>query len=127
MTEARVALEELAGRRPVEIDRDIFELSPTVGAAHYDRIAGLYDAALGTTVYNRALSHVAQPTGSTIGVSSIFKSGGRSNIALAVLHAARELGPPRTLATVEQLVRSEIAGSLSTDRPGSVALMTVSR
>jgi len=236
---ARLALEELTGRIPAEIDRDIHEISPLVGAAHYDRIAPLYDLVLGTNLYNRAmwrttpaayrafatrvfesrasgthveigcgsllftshlyeedrgrpcvlidpsiemlrrarsrlekvtgrfprhvvlargdartldfargtattalsafvlhvlddpvpllraLSRVARPTGSTIAVSSIFKSGGRSNVALSLLHAAGELGPPRSLETIEQLMRSEIPGELSVDIAGSVALMTV--
>ena len=238
---ARAALEELAGRTPQEIDRDIFELSPVVGSAHYDRIAPLYDVVLGTDIYNRAtwrttpaayrafatqifasrssgthveigcgsllftshlyerdhgrpsvlidqsiemlrrarsrlekinksfprhvvlaradvrslelprpvattvlaafvlhvlddpvpllraLSRVAQPTGSTIGVSSIFKSGGRSGVALAVLHAAGELGPPRTLSSLETLMRAQVPGTLSVDTTGSVALMSVVR
>ena len=241
VTDARAALEELAGRTPAEIDRDIFELSPIVGSAHYDRIAPMYDALLGTNSYNRvmwrttpatyrafatrifeshasgthveigcgsllftshlyerdrgrpsilidqsiemlrrararleqgagtlprhvvlargdvrslefprpfattalsafvlhvlddpvpllrALSRVARPTDSTIGVSSIFKSGGRSNVALAVLHAARELGPPRTLASLETMMRAEVPGALRVDIDGSVALMSVDR
>jgi hypothetical protein len=75
----------------------------------------------------RALSRVALPTSSTIGVSSIFKSGGRSNVALSVLHAAGELGPPRTLASLETLMRDEVSGSLTVDVEGSVALMSVAR
>src|SRR5438270_771880 len=55
MTDGREALEQLAGRVPREIDREIFDLSPAIGNAHYDRIARLYDAALGTKTYNRAL------------------------------------------------------------------------
>jgi ubiquinone/menaquinone biosynthesis C-methylase UbiE len=241
MTDARAALEELAGRPPAEIDRDIFELSPIVGPAHYDRIAPLYDIVLATNIYNRltwrttpaayrafatrvfesrpagthieigcgsllftahlyerdrgrpsvlidqsiemlrrarsrlektggklprhvvlargdvrtldlsnpiattalsafvlhvlddpvpllrSLARVARPTGSTIGVSSIFKSGGRSNVALALLHAAGELGPPRTLSSLEGLMRAEVPGALAVDVDGSVALMTVAR
>ena len=241
MTDGRLAFEELTGRTPAEIDRDIYEISPVVGAAHYDRIAPLYDAVLGTNAYNlatwrttpaayrafatrvfesrvsgphveigcgsllftshvyqedrgravilidpsiemlrrarsrlekatgrfprhvvlargdartldfpngtattalsafvmhvlddpvpllRSLSRVARPTNSTIAVSSIFQSGGRSNVALTVLHAAGELGPPRSLATIEQLMRAEIPGDLEVDLSGSVALMTVHR
>jgi SAM-dependent methyltransferase len=241
MTDGRAALTELAGRELPEIDREIFELSPVVGGAHYDRIASLYDAVLGTNVYNlalwkttpetyrafatrvfeqrptgthveigcgsllftshvyerdrgrpailidqsiemlrrarsrldeapggfpkhvvlargdirtldfprgtattvlsafvmhvlddsipllRALSRVARPTDSTVAVSSIFKSGGRSNLALALLHAAGELGPPRTLETIETMIRAEIAGVLTTKIVGSVALATVER
>jgi SAM-dependent methyltransferase len=235
------SLEELAGRIPGEIERDIFDLSPLAGSAHYDRIAPLYDLVLGTNLYNlamwkttpaayravatrvfesrvsgthveigcgsllftshvyerdhgrpsilidpsiemlrrararlgsacgsfprlvvlargdartvdfvrpiattalsafvmhvlddpvpllRALSRVAQPTDSTIAVSSIFKSGGRSNVALALLHAAGELGPPRTLSTIDQMMRSEIPGNLEVEISGSIALMTVER
>jgi ubiquinone/menaquinone biosynthesis C-methylase UbiE len=241
MTDARAALEELAGRMPPQIERGIYELSPLVGTAHYDRIAPLYDVVLGTNTYNwmmwkttpaayrafatrvfksravgthveigcgsllftshvyerdlgrpailidqsiemlrrararlekaagtfpdyvvlargdirtldvpravattalsafvlhvlddpvpllRALARVAQPVGSTIGISSIFQSGGRSDVALAVLHAARELGPPRTLSTIEGLVRAELPGDLTLDVSGSVALATVDR
>jgi ubiquinone/menaquinone biosynthesis C-methylase UbiE len=241
MSDARAALEELTGRGPVVIERDIYEISPLVGSAHYDRIASLYDVVLSTNVYNRAmwkttpaayrafatrvfesrtsgthveigcgsllftshvyeqdrgrpailidpsiemlrrarsrlektsgrfprhvvlargdartldfprgtattalsafvmhvlddpipllrsLSRVAQPTNSTIAVSSIFKSGGRSNLALSLLHRAGEMGPPRTLAMIEQLMRSEIAGDLKVDLSGSIALMTVER
>ena len=234
-------LEELTGCKPTEIDRDIYEISPVVGDAHYDRIAPLYDAVLATSVYSRlmwkttpaayrafatrvfesrssgthveigcgsllftshlyeqdlgrpsilidpsiemlrrartrlekrtgsfprhvilargdartldvargtattalsafvmhvlddplpllrALSRVARAADSTIGVSSIFKSGGRSNVALRLLHAAGELGPPRTLATIERMMRAEIAGHLEVEISGSVALMTTSR
>jgi ubiquinone/menaquinone biosynthesis C-methylase UbiE len=241
MTDARAALEELAGRDVREIDRDIFDLSPVVGDAHYDRIAPLYDFVLGTDVYNRALwkttpaayrafatrvfdsrptgthveigcgsllftshvyesdrgrpailidqsiemlrrararlekptggfpshvvlargdvrtldfpggtattalsafvmhvlddpapllralSRVAQPANSTIAVSSIFKSGGRSNVALALLHAAKELAIPRSLAMIEQMMRAQIPGVLETTVDGSVALLTVGR
>ena len=223
------------------IDRDIYEISPVVGRAHYDRIAPLYDAVLSTKLYNRAmwkttpdayrafatrvfesrtsgthveigcgsllftshlyerdrgrpailidpsiemlrrartrlesasggfprhvvlargdartldsprgtattalsafvmhvlddpipllrsLSRVAQPANSTIGISSIFRSGGRSNAALALLHAAGEMGPPRSLATIEEMVRSEIAGDLEIEVTGSVALLTITR
>jgi ubiquinone/menaquinone biosynthesis C-methylase UbiE len=235
------ALEELAGRTPAEIDRDIFELSPIVGRAHYDRIAPLYDVVLATNIYNRVmwrttpdvyrafatrifesratgphieigcgsllfsshlyerdrgrpvvlidqsvemlrrarsrlekgtgvfprhvvlaradvrmldfarpvaatvlsafvlhvlddplpllrtLSRVARPTGSTIGVSSIFKSSGRSGVALAMLHAAGELGPPRTMPSLETLMRTEVPGALTVEVEGSVALMSVAR
>jgi len=235
------ALEELTGREPVEIERDIYEISPLAGPARYDRIAPLYDAVLSTKLYNlamwkttpaayrafatrafesrtsgthveigcgsllftshlyerdrgrpsilidpsiemlrrarsrlekrsgsfprhvvlargdartldvprgtattvlsafvmhvlddpipllRSLSNVAQPSDSTIGVSSIFKSGGRSNVALWLLHATGELGPPRTLATIEQMMRAEIPGDLQVDVSGSVALMRVRR
>lgn len=238
---ARAALTELAGREVPEIDRDIFDLSPVIGSAHYDRIAPMYDAVLGTNVYNRVMwkttpttyrtfasrifasrptgthveigcgsllftSHlyeydrgrpailidqsiemlrrararlanpsgvfpqhivlargdvrtldfphgtattalsafvmhvlddpvpllrtlfrVTKPSESMIGVSSIFKSGGRSNLALSLLHAVKELGPPRTLATIEGMMRAEIPGVLSTEIAGSVALMTVGR
>jgi hypothetical protein len=55
MTDARAALEELAGKPSLEIDRDIFDLSPIVGRAHYDRIAAAYDFLLGTDTYNRAM------------------------------------------------------------------------
>ena len=48
-------LEELTGRKPTEIDRDIYEISPVVGDAHYDRIAPLYDAVLATSVYSRLM------------------------------------------------------------------------
>jgi ubiquinone/menaquinone biosynthesis C-methylase UbiE len=237
--DARHALEDLAGRMPSEIERHIYEISPVVGRAHYDRIAPIYDVVLATNVYNRAmwkttpaayrafatrvfesrtsgthveigcgsllftshiyerdcgrpailidpsiemlrsararlekasgafprhvvlargdartlefpratattalsafvmhvlddpapllgsLSRVAQPKESTIAVSSIFKSGGRSNVALRLLHAAGELGPPRTLATIEQMMRAEIPGDLEVEISGSVALMTV--
>lgn len=233
------ALEDLTGTKPTEIDRDIYEISPVIGGAHYDRIAPLYDAVLATNVYSRlmwkttpaayrafatrvfesrssgthveigcgsllftshlyeqdrgrpsilidqslemlrrartrleqrtgsfprhvilargdartldfvrgtaatvlsafvmhvlddplpllrSLSRVARPADSTIGVSSIFKSGGRSNVALRLLHAAGELGPPRTLATIEQMMRAEIPGDLEVEISGSVALMTV--
>jgi ubiquinone/menaquinone biosynthesis C-methylase UbiE len=239
--DAREALEELAGRMPAQIDRDIYEVSPLVGSAHYDRIARLYDVILSTNLYNlamwrttpaayrafatrvfqsresgthveigcgsllftsdiyerdcgrpsilidpsiemlrrartrlekaqgivprhvvlargdartldfargtattalsafvmhvlddplpllRALSRVAQPTNSTIAVSSIFKSAGRSNLALAALHAAGELGPPRTRSTIEHMMRAEVPGTLKVEVSGSVALMTVER
>jgi len=241
VTDARAALFELAGRDVPEIDRDIFELSPVVGSAHYDRIAAPYDLLLGTNAYNwalwkttpasyrdfamrvfesrstgthveigcgsllftshvyatdrgrpailvdqsiemlrrgrarlenrsgrfpehvvlargdvrtldfpagtattvlsafvmhvlddpipllRSLSGAARPSGSTIALSSIFKSGGRSNVALSALHAAGELGPPRDLLTIERMVRAEIPGELRTKIAGSVALLTVER
>jgi ubiquinone/menaquinone biosynthesis C-methylase UbiE len=241
MTNARAALEELTGVTPVQIDRDIYEVSEVVGNAHYDRIAPLYDAVLSTNVYNmamwktrpatyrgfatrvfesrtsgthveigcgsllftshvyerdrgrpailidpsiemlrrararlekasgsfprhvvlargdartldfprgtattalsafvmhvlddpipllRSLSRVAEPTNSTIAISSIFKSGGRSNVALSLLHSAGEMGPPRSLATIEQMVRSEIPGDLEVEVRGSIALLTVHR
>jgi ubiquinone/menaquinone biosynthesis C-methylase UbiE len=75
----------------------------------------------------RTLSRVAQPAASTIGVSSIFKSGGRSGVALAVLHAAGEMGPPRTLSSLEALMRAEVPGVLATEITGSVALLSVAR
>ena len=241
MTDAPRALEELAGRMPPKIERDIYDLSPVVGTAHYDRIAALYDAVLGTSIYNlltwkttpatyrafatrvfesrasgthveigcgsllftshlyeqdrgrpsilidpsiemlrrarsrleknatgfprhvvlargdartldvargtattalsafvmhvlndavpllRALSRISQPAHSTIGVSSIFQSGGRSNVAARLLHAAGELGPLRSLSAIQHAMRAEIPGDLDVEVAGSVALMTIAR
>lgn len=75
----------------------------------------------------RTLGRAAKPLDSTIALSSIFQSGGRSNVALSVLHAAGELGPPRDLPKIEQLIRAEIPGNLETAIAGSVALLTVER
>lgn len=52
MTDARAALELLAGRSLATIENDITELTP-VPEAHYDRIGRVYDPLIRTRAYNR--------------------------------------------------------------------------
>lgn len=55
MNDARALLAMLAERPIAELEPDIFDLAPTQGSAHYDRMGWLYDAACGTALYNRVV------------------------------------------------------------------------
>jgi SAM-dependent methyltransferase len=241
MSDARAAFEELAGRPPLEVDTDIFELSAPLGGAHYDRIARLYDVALSTNLYNRVmwkssparyrafaasvfesrstglhvelgcgsllftsqlydqnrgrpvilidqsiemlrlararlarrtgevpphvllargdvrrlgvaagqattvlsmfvlhvvdepqpllltLDDVARSTESTVGLTSLFLSGGRGDSFLRLLHRAGELSVPRSRAAIEALVAETISGQASVETDGSVSFIAVTR
>jgi SAM-dependent methyltransferase len=241
MNDARTALEQLAGGTPREVEPHIFELSPPIGPAHYDRIARIYDAALGTRAYNRilwkttparhrafatsvfdsqtagphielgcgsllftahlyehdrgrpvilvdqsiqmlrlarariagrsgkvpphvvlargdvraldvtgnlatsvlavfvlhvldepdallrALDHVARPSASTIGLTSLHLAGGRGDVFLKLLHAAGELSVPRSRSTLDQLIAARIPGRAQVETDGSMAYITVTR
>ena len=75
----------------------------------------------------RALSRVARERESTIGLTSLFRAGGRGDFFLSLLHAAGELSPPRTLATIGNLVADNIRGSVARETDGSMSSFTVTR
>ncbi|MEP6493303.1 MAG: methyltransferase domain-containing protein [bacterium] len=74
-----------------------------------------------------ALASFARPTGSTIGLSSIFLAGGRGDVFLRMLHAAGELATPRARHEIERLVGARVPGRMNVDVEGSMAFVTVGR
>jgi SAM-dependent methyltransferase len=72
MTNARPALEMLAGREVPAIENDILELSP-VATAHYDRIGRFYDPLIRTNLYNR-LAWASSPRAYRAFAERVFRS-----------------------------------------------------
>jgi SAM-dependent methyltransferase len=75
----------------------------------------------------RALERLASPERSTIGFSSLVRTGHSRDLFLATLHHAGELSVPLTSDELNDLARTTLSGEIDVEARGSMRFVTVQR
>jgi SAM-dependent methyltransferase len=75
----------------------------------------------------QTLASLARPRASTIGLTSIFFSGGRGDVFLRLLAATGELAPGLRLDELQTMLNRNVSGDLATTVEGSMAYLRIDR
>jgi SAM-dependent methyltransferase len=75
-------------------------------------------------VFLQSLASLALPATSTIGLTSLVRTGSHRDALLSMLHAAGELSPPISEAQLSELVRRELPCAPTIDVVGNMAFVS---